>query len=79
MGNVLRKFLTFSFFGRSVGLLSDFVLVGFAATAFAFSFYSLASFPLIVFSVIGYLTSISTVLKKDLNLYKPNFYSSHVC
>ena len=73
MGNVLRKFLTFSFFGRSVGLLSDFVLVGFAATAFAFSFYSLASFPLIVFSVIGYLTSISTVLKKDLNLYKPIF------
>ena len=73
MANVLRKFLTFSFFGRSVGLLSDFVLVGFAASAFAFSFYSLASFPLVVFSVIGYLTSISTVTKKDVNLYKPIF------
>lgn len=69
----LKKFLTFSFFGRLVGFLSDFVLVTLAASSFAFSFYNLSSFPLIVFSVIGYLTSLCTVFKKDINLAKPIF------
>jgi hypothetical protein len=61
MVQVIKNFFLFNFLGRLLGIIIDLVLVYFSSELYAKSYYLLSSIPVLIYSLSGYLSSISKI------------------
>ena len=82
MAKPIKKFYIFNFSGRILGIIIDLVLIYFASDLYAKSYYLLSSIPVVIYSLSGYISSISKVsswalgimLKSNIIIFFVSFY-----